>query len=139
MADGRFVTLTEVRHVPNLRKNLISIGMLDSKGFSFDISGGTLRVSKKNKEMLEKSGQGKQPLHRGTQSKRRDTSGATSAGCPQRSSKEGDQVDFEKLHSEGRSDAKRTPMRSAGHLGEKVQALRYEGAYTSVGSGIACW
>ncbi|GFZ02142.1 hypothetical protein Acr_15g0007510 [Actinidia rufa] len=53
MADGRSVTLTEVRHVPNLlRKNLISIGMLDSKGCSFDASGGTLRVSKENKEML---------------------------------------------------------------------------------------
>ncbi|GFS43503.1 hypothetical protein Acr_00g0085520 [Actinidia rufa] len=103
MADGRSVTLIEVRHVPNLRKNLISIGMLDLKGYSFDASGRTLRVSKGNKEMLwgkktrglhrlegnvqtreatirhgssgisEKSGQGKQPLHRGTQSKRRGT------------------------------------------------------------------
>lgn len=103
MANGRSVTLTEVRHVPNLQKNLISIGMLDSKGCSFDASGGTLRVSKENKEMLwgkkigglyrlegsvqtggatvrhgssgisKKSGQGKQPLHRGTQSKRRGT------------------------------------------------------------------
>ncbi|GFZ06118.1 hypothetical protein Acr_18g0002880 [Actinidia rufa] len=120
MADGRSVTLTEVRHVPNLRKNLISIGMLDAKGCRFDASGGILRVSKGNKEMLwrkkigglyrlegnvqtrgatvrhgssgisEKSGQEKQPLHRGTQSKRRE---------------EGDQVDFEKLYSEGRDDA----------------------------------
>ncbi|GFZ08300.1 hypothetical protein Acr_20g0001080 [Actinidia rufa] len=103
MADGRSVTLTEVRHVPNLRKNLISIGMLDAKGCRFDASGGILRVSKGNKEMLwgkktgglyrlegsvqtggatvrhgssgisEENGQGKQPLHRGTQSKRRGT------------------------------------------------------------------
>ena len=103
MADGRSVTLTEVRHVPNLRKNLISMGMLDSKGCSFEASGGTLRVSKGNKEMLrgkktgglyrlegsvqtggatvrhgssgisKKNGQGKQPLHRGTRSKRRGT------------------------------------------------------------------
>ncbi|GFS37114.1 hypothetical protein Acr_00g0049960 [Actinidia rufa] len=103
MADRRSVTLTEVRHVPNLRKNLISIGMLDSKGCSFEASGGILRVSNGNKEMLwekktrglyrlegnvqtggatvrhgssgisKKSGQGKQPLHRGTQSKRRGT------------------------------------------------------------------
>ncbi|GFS34167.1 hypothetical protein Acr_00g0032600 [Actinidia rufa] len=101
MADGRSVTLTEVRHVPNLRKNLISIGMLYAKGCSFDASGGILRVSKGNKEMLwekktrglyrlegnvqtggatvrhgsngisKENGQGKQPLHRGTQSKRR--------------------------------------------------------------------
>ncbi|GFZ02093.1 hypothetical protein Acr_15g0007020 [Actinidia rufa] len=105
MADGRSVTLTEVRHVPNIRKNLISIGMLDAKGCSFEASGGILRVSKGNKEMLwgkktrglyrlegnvltggatvrhrssgisEKNGQGKQPLHRGTQSKRRGTWG----------------------------------------------------------------
>ncbi|GFZ03538.1 hypothetical protein Acr_16g0001620 [Actinidia rufa] len=52
MTDGRSVTLTEVRHVPNLRKNLISIGMLDAKGCRFDASGGILRVSKGNKEML---------------------------------------------------------------------------------------
>ncbi|GFZ14238.1 hypothetical protein Acr_24g0004280 [Actinidia rufa] len=94
MADWRSVTLTEVRHVPNLRKNLISIGMLDAKGCRFDASGGILRVSKGNKEMLwgkktrglyrlegnvqtggatvrhgssgisKESGQGKQPLHR---------------------------------------------------------------------------
>ncbi|GFY99053.1 hypothetical protein Acr_13g0004540 [Actinidia rufa] len=103
MADGRSVTLTELRHVPNLRKNLISIGMLDAKACRFDASGGILRVSKGNKEMLwgkkigglyrlegsvqtggatvrhgssgisVKNGQGKQPLHRGTQSKRRGT------------------------------------------------------------------
>ncbi|GFZ21369.1 Calcineurin-like metallo-phosphoesterase superfamily protein [Actinidia rufa] len=105
MADGRSVTLTEVRHVPNLQKNLISIGMLDSKGCSFEASGGILIVSKGNKEMLwekktkglyrlegnvqtggatvrhgssgisKENGQGKQPLYRGTQSKRRGTWG----------------------------------------------------------------
>ncbi|GFS29603.1 hypothetical protein Acr_00g0007440 [Actinidia rufa] len=75
----------------------------DSKGCSFEASGGILRVSKGNKKMLwgkktrglyrlegnvqtggatvrhgssgisKKNGQGKQPLHRGTQSKRRGT------------------------------------------------------------------
>ncbi|GFZ06454.1 hypothetical protein Acr_18g0006240 [Actinidia rufa] len=102
MADGRFMTLTEVRHVSNLRKNMVSIGMLDSKGCGFNASGGTLRVFKENKKILwgkkvgglyrlegnvqtmgatvrhgssgisEKNRQGKQPLHRGTQSKRRE-------------------------------------------------------------------
>ncbi|GFS37111.1 hypothetical protein Acr_00g0049940 [Actinidia rufa] len=52
MVDGRSVTLIEVRHVPNLRKNLISIGMLDSKECNFDASGGILRVFKENKETL---------------------------------------------------------------------------------------
>ena len=37
---------------PSLWKNLISIGMLDSKGCSFANSGGILRVSKRNKEIL---------------------------------------------------------------------------------------
>ncbi|GFZ04844.1 hypothetical protein Acr_17g0004160 [Actinidia rufa] len=94
MADRRSVTLTEVRYVPNLRKDLISIGMLDSKGCSFDASGEILRVFQRNKKMLlgkktgglyrlegnvqtggatvrhgssgisKENGQGKQPLHR---------------------------------------------------------------------------
>ncbi|GFY80334.1 hypothetical protein Acr_01g0001430 [Actinidia rufa] len=103
MADRRSVTLTEVQHVPKLRKNLISIGMLDSMGCSIAAKGGILRISKGNKEMLRgkktrglyrlegsvqtgraavrhgssdigrKNGQGKQQVHTGTQSKRRDT------------------------------------------------------------------
>ena len=47
MADMMSLTLIEVRHVPSLGKNLISIGMLDLKGCSFEASGGTLRVFKK--------------------------------------------------------------------------------------------
>ena len=35
MADGWSLTLTEVRYFPSLWKNLISNGMLDSKGYSF--------------------------------------------------------------------------------------------------------
>ena len=52
MADRRSVMLIEVRHVSSLHKKLIFIGMLDSRGCSFEASGGTLRVFKKNKEML---------------------------------------------------------------------------------------
>ena len=52
MADRRSLTLTEARHVPSLRKNLIYIGILDSKGCRFAASGGILGVSKGNKEML---------------------------------------------------------------------------------------
>ncbi|XP_028180740.1 uncharacterized protein LOC114367746 [Glycine soja] len=33
MHDGIIRTLTEVRHVPELKKNLISIGIMDGKGF----------------------------------------------------------------------------------------------------------
>lgn len=41
MHDGVVRTLTDVRHVPALKKNLISSGALDSKGFKY-----ILRVSK---------------------------------------------------------------------------------------------
>ena len=52
MADGRSLTLTKVRHVPSLRKNLIFIGMLDLKGYNFATNGRILRVFRGNKEML---------------------------------------------------------------------------------------
>ena len=52
MTNGRSLTLTDVRHVPSLQKNLIFIGILNLKGYNFEVSGGTLRVSKGNKEML---------------------------------------------------------------------------------------
>ncbi|KAK3015659.1 hypothetical protein RJ639_006333 [Escallonia herrerae] len=35
MYDGIVRTLTDVRHIPKLRKNLISLGMLDSNGYSY--------------------------------------------------------------------------------------------------------
>ena len=103
MADRRSLTLTEVRHISSLRKKLISIGMLDSNGCGLVASRGILRVSKENTEMLrgrktgglyrlegsvqtegatirhgfsgtsKKNEQGKQQLHKGTQSKRRGT------------------------------------------------------------------
>ncbi|GJW76791.1 retrovirus-related pol polyprotein from transposon TNT 1-94 [Tanacetum coccineum] len=46
MHDGVVRTLTDVRHVPDLKKNLISLGMLDSKGFKYTNENGVLRVSK---------------------------------------------------------------------------------------------
>ena len=38
MADGRSMTLTEVSHVPSLRKKIIFIRMLNSKECSFEAS-----------------------------------------------------------------------------------------------------
>ncbi|GFS31932.1 hypothetical protein Acr_00g0020040 [Actinidia rufa] len=235
MADGRSVTLTEVRHVPNLRKNLISIGMLDAKGCSFEASGGILRVFKGNKEMLwgkktrglyrlegnvqtggaivrhgssgisKENGQGKQPLHRGTQSKRRGTwrirSGTRAQGDAlgyvRKSGQTRVMQPVQDVHREAQRKETKSILRSctakgagdaeaslfcsrfdqwrcsspvvrtreerwshdnsqsdvlcgaprwgcgapqwggARHLGEKVQALRCGGAYTSVGSGVA--
>ncbi|KAJ4704466.1 Retrovirus-related Pol polyprotein from transposon TNT 1-94 [Melia azedarach] len=37
--DGKFCTLNDVRHVPLMTKNLISLSMLDNKGFSFQGEG----------------------------------------------------------------------------------------------------
>jgi hypothetical protein len=37
MFDGIIRTLTDVRHVPKLKKNLISLGVLDSGGHKFTV------------------------------------------------------------------------------------------------------
>jgi hypothetical protein len=46
MSDGVVRTLEEVRHIPNMRKNLISLGTLDSKGYSYKSENGIMKVSK---------------------------------------------------------------------------------------------
>ncbi|KAK2999560.1 hypothetical protein RJ639_023203 [Escallonia herrerae] len=44
--DGIVRTLTDVRHVPELRKNLISLGTLDSNGCSYRATSGVMRIMK---------------------------------------------------------------------------------------------
>ena len=44
MFDGIVRTLKDVRHVPDLRKNLISLGVLESKGCKIIAEGGALKV-----------------------------------------------------------------------------------------------
>jgi hypothetical protein len=46
MHDGSVRKLTYVRRVPELRKNLISLGVLDSYGYRCTTQGGVLKVSK---------------------------------------------------------------------------------------------
>ena len=46
MFDGIVRTLTNVRHVPDLKKNLISLGVLDSSGYKGSVHGGVLKISK---------------------------------------------------------------------------------------------
>ena len=46
MFDGVIRTLCDVKHVPNLRKNLISLGTLDNNGFNYKSSNGVMKVSK---------------------------------------------------------------------------------------------
>lgn len=44
--DGTCRTLTSVRHVPDLKRNLISLGELDKNGYSYKEDGGVLKVSR---------------------------------------------------------------------------------------------
>ena len=44
--DGSVRTLTEVRYIPDLKRNLISLGMLDSSGYSFKSEPSILKIVK---------------------------------------------------------------------------------------------
>ena len=46
MYDNTVRTLTSVRHVPELKKNLISLGVLDSDAYKCTSQNGVLKVSK---------------------------------------------------------------------------------------------
>ena len=46
MFDGVVKTLCDVRHVPKVKKNLISLGTLDSNGYGYKSEGGVMKVSK---------------------------------------------------------------------------------------------
>ncbi|GAA0159882.1 hypothetical protein LIER_16562 [Lithospermum erythrorhizon] len=51
--DGKFYTLNDVRHVPHMTKNLISLSLLDTKGFSFKGECGVLHVYNGSKVILK--------------------------------------------------------------------------------------
>ncbi|CAL1383830.1 unnamed protein product [Linum trigynum] len=51
--DGSVRTLNNVRHIPEMTKNLISLSLLDDKGFSFKGEGGVLSVYKGSKMILK--------------------------------------------------------------------------------------
>ncbi|CAL9078946.1 unnamed protein product, partial [Musa textilis] len=46
MHDGIVRTLTNVRHVPDLKKNLISLGTLEALGCKYTVEGGVMKVSR---------------------------------------------------------------------------------------------
>jgi hypothetical protein len=46
MFDGMIRTLCDVRHVPEVKKNLISLGTLDSNGYGYKSVGGVMKVTK---------------------------------------------------------------------------------------------
>ena len=48
MFDGIVRELTDVRYVPDIKSNLISLGVLDSCGYKYTRQGGALTMSKGN-------------------------------------------------------------------------------------------
>ena len=46
MFDEIVRVLSNVRHVPDLRKNLISLGVLDDLGYSYSLKGGIMKITK---------------------------------------------------------------------------------------------
>ena len=46
MFDGIVIMLADVKHVLDLKRNLISLSILNSKGYKYTSRGGVLRVSK---------------------------------------------------------------------------------------------
>ncbi|CAM8938448.1 unnamed protein product [Rhodiola kirilowii] len=52
LTNGKLVTLTKVRYVPGLRRNLISLGALDDSGCSYNAKNGVLAVCKNDRQVL---------------------------------------------------------------------------------------
>jgi len=46
MFDGQVQTLTNVRHVPNLKKNFLSLGALETRGYKFSGADGGIKITK---------------------------------------------------------------------------------------------
>jgi ribosomal protein S4E len=44
--DGMTRTLKDVRHIPGMARNLISLSTLDAEGYKYSGSGGVVKVSK---------------------------------------------------------------------------------------------
>ncbi|GLJ50715.1 hypothetical protein SUGI_1080450 [Cryptomeria japonica] len=53
MFDGVVKMLTGVRHVQELKKNLVYLGVLDFDGYNFSSQGGVLKVSKGSLVLME--------------------------------------------------------------------------------------
>ena len=49
MHDGIVRTLIDVCQVPKLKKNLVFVGVMDSKGFSCKVKGGVMNIKRKGK------------------------------------------------------------------------------------------
>lgn len=48
MWDGSMKIINDVRFIPDLKRNLFSLGALDQRGFSYKAQNGTLKVAKRS-------------------------------------------------------------------------------------------
>ena len=53
MFDGQVRTLTNVRHIPDLRKNLLSLGALKAQECNFSCADGGIKVTKNSMMILK--------------------------------------------------------------------------------------
>jgi len=53
MFDGQVRILTNIRHVPNLKKNLLSLGSLEARGYKFSGADGAIKVTKGSMTILK--------------------------------------------------------------------------------------
>lgn len=61
--DGRFYTLNEVRHVPSIEKNLISVSLLDSRGFKYSGGDGVVKIYQGSDVILKGAIRGTTRVH----------------------------------------------------------------------------
>ena len=53
MFDGKVRTLNKARYIPDMRKNLISLGVLDTNGHQWEVTDGVLQVKAGGKVILK--------------------------------------------------------------------------------------
>lgn len=53
MFDGVVRKITDVRYVPGMKRNLLSLGVFDSKGYRYGSYNGVLQVSTQNKVLIQ--------------------------------------------------------------------------------------
>ena len=53
MFDGVMRVLSNVRHVPDIRNNLISLGILDDLGYPYSSNGGIMKITKGASMMMK--------------------------------------------------------------------------------------
>ncbi|XP_042005761.1 uncharacterized protein LOC121754477 [Salvia splendens] len=51
-ADGSMILLTDVRFIPEIKRNLVSLGLLETKGYGFRSEGGRLVIYKGSKTVM---------------------------------------------------------------------------------------